>query len=142
MHTVAYSCQAFQETETAFIQAMERNTVWNRQDICPTLDRWWVRVHPIDTTDTRCSSPSWWIGDGVGCVLGYTHEDIRLIEIENREFRRGSLAHEMTHAFTIGFYGHAGHCMWGQFGIKKALREVTGETDYSNEWVDCVCESP
>lgn len=73
------------------------------------------------------------------CLLGYTHENLHLVEVNKAEWLSSTLSHELVHVVELKARGRAGHCRWDPRGVKAALFRVTGSQDDSDS--DCTDEA-
>lgn len=71
------------------------------------------------------------------CAGGYAHLETKALEIApSADLVSSTLMHEMGHAIDYVFEGHRGHCRWGKRGLRRAIREVSGHTDWNAAAVD------
>lgn len=128
-------CQDLSTIEGEILRSYKKNVKgFSESQACLQLRGWEVRRH-VRGPGEVCPEPAWNEGGIYGwtpplCVVGYTHRDERMVEIENRlSWKSSSLTHELGHVM-LG----TGHCRWTEQGIKKAIHDVTGEEDTTPEY--------
>lgn len=130
-------CSALQDVERdTTIQLARYVAGWDEAKVCNALAGWTVEIHQFKPSDPiACGQGNW--HTGFLCVLGYTHQERRAVEVGSTDWRSGALAHELVHVTTIGLENTVGHCRWQERGIKAALRDINGWADNTRPEADC-----
>lgn len=107
---------------------------------CEALDGWTVNVHAFYTVEdlAACNSGAWVYSPGV-CILGFTHEVTRRLEIDRGPLQTGSLVHEITHVVDRAHRGELNHCKWRARGLRSAIEAVTGEVELETFSQETTC---
>lgn len=133
LETTAGNCTELRQLEAAFLREVA-TTIPLREDpnpslrACVALRGWRVEPRLLKASDAVVC-PSGWYHEDVFCVIGYTYQGARLIEVVGTNWRSNATAHELMHVVDIHTLGSPGHCNWGQRGVHKALKAVTGNED-------------
>lgn len=131
-------CAQLQKLESAWVSAFATVYEEKPSKVCEALNGWRVvrhKVTPSDAIACRSNRGAWSLRGHGMCVVGFTRDEEKILEVNEAPWARGSLSHEMVHAVDLYFYGRAGHCAWEARGVKDALEKVTGEYDPSEP--DC-----
>lgn len=134
-------CESLQRFEDTYIESGARYVKgWDAAMVCRAFQGWLIFAHKGYTSDDArvCGyAPGAWHLDNPmlrsWCVLGYTDQDDRTVEIEDVDWWHGALAHELVHVVDLFNVGKTGHCKWPERGIMRLLRAVTGEEDTSSK---------
>lgn len=114
------NCVRYVEHETETLAAFEKLVGWPAQDVCASLDRWWVRV--LDT-DGR----GWWRDDFGRDVTGLVHYWASVMELGSGNWGLNAYTHEVAHVYEeyIGdFDENNPHANWEEKGIYEAIWET------------------
>ncbi len=134
-------CENLQALENKVIAAFERYARIPAAKTCAAFSGWYVRPHVRVVADHDCQSTyAWSMGTtwtGPLCVIGYTHEGGRWVEVPNSNWLKNPLPHELVHVVDLYLTGVVGHCAWKERGIKDALKAVRGIEDESEPEGDC-----
>jgi len=135
--TTAKGCVAAQALEDRELTAVAENvTVISRDQFCKAEAGWVVIVHDAKPQDTaHCMGDAWWTA-GM-CVDGYTHSSLHIVEVADADWAHNALAHELFHVALWGTLQSYGHCAWREMGILKAVKQVTGSTDFTRPEARC-----
>jgi hypothetical protein len=127
-------CEDLRRTESRTLAKYDKRVKWFSWNAgCLALRGWRVERHEFLSTDLKCPGLGWSVGttEHSLCVVGWTDVDNRKVEVMPIvSWSASSLPHEMGHVM-LGL----GHCGWKNRGVKRALEDVTGETDESVD--DC-----
>lgn len=96
---------------------------------CQALKGWRLEPHTLKPSDRVVCGAGWVLEGNEFCVIGYTFEGARRIEVINNNWRTNASAHELMHVVDIATLGTPGHCNWGQRGVHRALKAITGNED-------------
>lgn len=132
------TCKQAQALELKVLRAVAKGvTQFTSDDVCEAERDWVVITHTYTKKDGEsCPWPSWGQGN-VPCVIGYTHRELNVIETQDENWLHNALAHELMHVTQIHKFHGDGHCNWKKLGIKKVLKDVTGEADTSEPEAEC-----
>lgn len=127
-------CGLVTRQNCAELQAVENKAVkhfagleWGDEAaVCRALSGWEVYTHTFRPSDEVACNPGAWPIDAGFCILGFTHEGARSVELPHSRWAEGVLAHELVHVLDITLQGHAGHCDWEAKKIKAALKKIQG----------------
>lgn len=132
------NCAELETAERRIVSALARYADRSARVTCGALKGWRVRVHQrtaLDEVTCADRGNSWSTASGL-CVIGYTHQELREIELPDSDWTHNSFAHEAVHVVDIAVVGVPGHCRWKERGVKAALAAV-GHKDLSEPEVDC-----
>lgn len=135
--TDAKGCAAAKTTEALELRAVYDNvSVVTATQFCAAEKGWVVIVHDAKPQDTaHCLGDAWWTA-GM-CVDGYTHSALKIVEVANGDWAHNALAHELFHVALWSTLQSFGHCSWRELGILKAVKQVTGLTDFTRPEARC-----
>lgn len=134
LETAAGNCAQLRALEAAFLREVA-TTIPLREDplpelrACKALKGWYLVPRTLKPSD-RVACGSGWVLDGAEfCVIGYTYEGAQRVEVVGNEWGSNATAHELMHVVDLATLGQPGHCNWGQRGIHRALKAITGRDD-------------
>lgn len=134
LETVAGNCTELRRVEGLFVRAVAE-TVPLREDpnamlrACKALRGWRIEPRELKPSDRVVCGQGWVLDGNTFCVIGYTHEGAQRVEVVGTEWGKNATAHELMHVVDLATLGQPGHCQWGQRGVHKALKAVTGTDD-------------
>lgn len=127
-----FRCEELQATETATLEALARFANMPVARSCPALAGWTVHLNQKAPNDL-CPGQSWAIIEDL-CVVGFTHFEVNALEVaRSATLQSGALPHEIVHVLDLAHGRPRGHCFWTERGVKRALKEITGEVDNTAE---------
>ncbi len=133
--TAGTECPAAKSTEARLLTALALDTLIDPVQACAAFDGWTVIAHGAATLkDQLMCDPGWWQGI---CVVGYTFDQFKLVEVSDEDWAHNALAHELIHVISLHLWQREGHCRWYEMGILNALKIVTGSWDYTRPEADC-----
>jgi hypothetical protein len=132
-------CETLQRIERDLLDGLVKYSgEFSRADMCETLTGWTVITHKPRALDDRChderESVSWLGMFPEMCFYGYTHVELRAVEIGVESPQQiHTLAHELIHVIEGPLYNrNHGHCYWEERGIKWAIWSASGVWDDSS----------
>lgn len=135
------SCKALKAAELKILAAYAENVPeWTADEMCAAMKGWVLIVHKMKPKDEACRAlypyPDVWTFGNL-CITGYTHWQIKVVEIGNEDWGHNALAHELGHVFSVSTGVGLGHCDWEARGIKAALKSATGKDDPTPSEGEC-----
>lgn len=133
-------CEELQKVEDAVVKRLGRTVGLSPGAVCKSLSGWKVQVHERRLRDDLMCNKArggWYQSAAVGCVIGYTYNATKTVELPDTKYRTNSLAHEIVHVADFFRVGEAGHCKWKERGVLAALLELTGEEDTTQPGIEC-----
>lgn len=126
-------CDGLVRAEKETLDAFKKHVKWfDRSAACLQLHGWKAVRHKYVAADNKCLDVHWYV-QGI-CVIGFTDE--RTVEVlPTVPWENSSLPHELAHAI----FGYA-HCGWKERGIKRALKDLDGQWDSSED--ECAPPKP
>lgn len=134
-HVTEDRCAALQMTEMRVLAKFDKYVAdYTFSGACFVLDDVTVQVHEFTDLDKKKCPLGGFRTEEQGyafCASGETHPKTQTLELDSDQFETNALAHEMGHLI----FG-VGHCHWEKRGIKKAIKEITGQKDETADACD------
>lgn len=124
-------CTALQKFETSVLDGFaSRVRGWPKAEMCSALNNWTLLVDMNANADGVWQASS----NNTHKLLGLVIEEQHIIIVGKNRWGDSSLAHEMSHVFSLAIDHKAGHAGWKERGIVRAINAVSDH--FHNDYAD------